>query len=85
MRYIDSWSVETEDDHRLSYRSVVSRLLVVKERVKGHIVLPVEVGIVIEKRADNVRRRNSARLAEKKLAYPRKHQSDVEPSKVTKL
>jgi hypothetical protein len=85
MSNIDSWSVKTKHDHRLSGGSAVSGLLLVKERVKDHICLPVEVGIVVEERADNVRRRYSTGIAEKKLADPREHQTDVEPSEITEL
>jgi hypothetical protein len=85
MSYIDGWSMKTEYDHRLSHGSVISGLLLVEEWVEHHLGLPVEVGIMVEERADNVHRRYSACISEEELANPREHQGDVEPSKITEL
>lgn len=56
-----------------------------KERVKDHLALPIEVGIVVIERADDVGRSCSTSVAEKKLADPREHESDMEPSEITEL
>lgn len=56
-----------------------------KERVKDHLARPIEGGIVVVERVDDVGRSYSTSVAEKKLADPREHQSDVESSKVTEL
>jgi hypothetical protein len=56
-----------------------------KAWVKDHLATPIEVGIVVIERADDVGRSYSTGVAEKKFADPRKHHGDVEPSKITEL